>query len=287
MANSKSFLASVGATALVLSVGSGCATRPAEHDVEAPTPCAVTASPTILFVLSAAGEQTLRNGKTRATGFFLSEFYEAYRAVVDAGYDVAIATTDGRAPVVDPESLEGDYWEAHPTWKDEALALVSDDPRFATPLSLPDVRQRSNEYIGLVVPGGQGVMIDLVDDADLHALVVEYGASGRAVGLICHAPALLTRIPDRTNPFAGRTVTSVSGFEEFYIERFVMKGRALDRKIARQLGAKGYRHRRSFPGKPGAQRDGNLVTSQNPFSGDAFNTELLAVLAEQSDRRGC
>jgi hypothetical protein len=61
----------------------------------------------------------------------------------------------------------------------------------------------------------------------------------KAIGLICHAPALLVSIPKEENPFIGYQVNSVSGFEEFYIEKFVMKGKPQHRKIAKQLRKSG------------------------------------------------
>lgn len=256
------------------------ATLPPAH----PPNDASAVSGTVVFVLTTAGEQHLANGKTRQTGFFLGEFFDAYQAVTEAGYDAVLATPDGRPPIVDPESLKADYWQAHPDRRDAAIQFVEHDPRMLTPMPLANARARARDFDGVVVPGGQGVMIDLIDDADLQALVTMHGASGRAVGLICHAPALLSRLSADDNPFAGRIVTSVSGAEELYIETFVMHGRAQQRRIARQLGKNGLRHRARFPGKAFAVRDGNLVTSQNPFSGDAFGQHYVAALEQHASR---
>lgn len=41
----------------------------------------------------------------------------------------------------------------------------------------------------------------------------------------------------------------------------------------------GYRYEHAGPGRPFATRDGNLVTSQNPFSGEAFARLFLLALA--------
>ncbi|MBL4688184.1 MAG: DJ-1/PfpI family protein [Nannocystaceae bacterium] len=219
------------AGALVLGTSvAGCAAQ-GDTCTETAAPNATASPKPVLFVLSAASEQRLRNGKTRQTGFFLGEFYEPYRALRAAGYEVTIATPDGRPPVVDPESLETDYWE-HPDWLSDARRVLETHPGFAHPISLAQARRRSDTFDGVIVPGGQGVMIDLVNDADLHALVTEHGRAGRPVGLVCHAPAILARLPADDNPFQGRRVTSVSAAEEFYIERIVMHGKAEDRAIS-------------------------------------------------------
>lgn len=240
----------------------------------------------ILFVLSAAPEQRLRNGKVRKTGFFLGEFYEAHRALEKAGYQTVIATPEGKPPVVDPESLKPKYWEN----EGEALSavdFVKGDRRFAEPLSLEDVATQQVDYQGLVVPGGQGVMVDLLEDKRLHRLILEMAKRRRAIGLICHAPAILTRLPLAENPLAQRRVTSVSPFEEFFIETFVMGGEAEERKIGRSLEKLGYDYDSALPKANYAIRDGYLVTSQNPFSGNAFNDAFLPAVeaARYSKRR--
>ncbi|MFP2930870.1 type 1 glutamine amidotransferase domain-containing protein [Pyxidicoccus sp. 3LG] len=261
----------------------GCSTTPTRQVVFPPGALAAEELPSpgaVLMVLSAASEQTLADGSTRKTGVFLNEFYEPYRALVDAGYEVAIATPAGRPPVFDPESLEPSYWKKHPEALAEAQALVATHPGLRAPLQLSEVRARSDAFQAILVPGGQGVMVDLLHDADLHGLLMDFGATDRPVGLVCHAPALLSRLPREQSPFLGRRVTSVSGFEEWYIETFVMGERAQVREIGEQLDGAGYLHETAFPGRSRAVRDCNLVTSQNPFSGEDFNTLFLAALTD-------
>ena len=232
------------AALLLIAPGSSlaCASTPTRCRPAVPTASARPerkASGPVLFVLTAAGEQTLTNGKRRGTGFFLNELYEAHHAVQEAGFEVVFATVDGRPPVVDPESLREKYWRDHPEWLDEARAFVAASAGLARPLTLAAALADEARWSGVVVPGGQGVMIDLFENKDLAALLVRLGATGRPVGLICHAPALLTRLTRDENPFIGRAVTSVSGGEEFIIERFIMKGKARERGLQRQLEAQG------------------------------------------------
>jgi putative intracellular protease/amidase len=126
-------------------------------------------------------------------------------------------------------------------------------------------------------------MVDLLDDADLHALIRHFAERQKPVGLVCHAPALLSRVPV-PHAFEGRSVTSVSGLEEFYIETFVMGAGAKVRGIGDRLEDAGYEHDAGFPGSENALRDCNLVTSQNPFSTTAFSTLYLEALRDY--RRG-
>ncbi len=240
----------------------------------------------VLFVMTAADEQVLEDGAVRRSGYFLGEFYEAYRSVRAAGYEVKFASPRGKKPSIDPESLNGKYWKENPEWLAEAQSLAATHPGLEAPLSLDEALAQSDQFRALVIPGGQGVMVDLLVDRRAHELVLRMAADHRPVGLICHAPALLTRLP-KGNPLAGREVTSVSWTEELFIETFVMGARAKDRKIGHQLEDRGFRHRAAFPGSAHAVRDCNLVTSQNPFSGGEFNALFLAALADWDEGGHC
>ncbi|WP_437739043.1 type 1 glutamine amidotransferase domain-containing protein [Sorangium sp. So ce1504] len=258
------------------------AAAPRLHPVFPERPVAEKPRGKILFVLSAAREQTLADSSKRATGTFLGEFYEPYLALTGAGHEVVFATDGGGAPAIDPESLDERYW-GDGARRAQAQRFVERAPEVRAPLSLKAARAAADSFDGIVVPGGQGVMVDLLDNADLHALLAHFGGKHQPVGLICHAPAVLTRMR-QPHPLSGRTVTSVSSFEEFYIETFVMGADAQVRGIGEQLEDHGYEHEAAFPGSAYAQRDCNLVTSQNPFSTDRFSALYLEALADY--RRG-
>lgn len=266
---------------LALGLGSlGCANQRPRYLPQFPaTPARAPRDPgKVLFVLSAADQQILQNGKPRPTGNFLNELYEPYRALRNAGYAIVAATPGGRAPSLDPESLDAQYWTEHPQHRQAARALF-ESPLFAKPITLEAALALHREFQGMLVPGGQGLMVDLLNDARVHALLVQFAVSHRPLGMVCHAPALLMRIPAPPT-LRGRQVTSVSELEEFYIETFVMGGDARVRDIGDQLEAAGYQHTSAFPGRSHAVRDCNLVTSQNPFSGSEFTRLYLEALGD-------
>jgi putative intracellular protease/amidase len=276
--SSASWLAVLG-LALGLAA-SGCSDQKPRYRAKFPAVPATAPRPPgkVLFVLSAAAVQVLQNGKRRPTGNFLSELYEPYLALKAAGYEVVMATPEARPPSLDPESLDAKYWADHPQHRQAARDLFA-SPLLAKPMGLADALASHAEFQGMLVPGGQGLMVDLLDDARVHALLERFAVSDRPLGMICHAPALLMRLQSAP-ALRGRQVTSVSGFEEFYIETFVMGGNARVRNIGDQLEALGYTHTSAFPGRSHAVRDCNVVTSQNPFSGGAFTRLYLDALSD-------
>ena len=235
----------------------------------------------ILFVLSAADTLELNKGeKLRQTGVFLNEFYLAFKSVSEAGYTVDFATPNGIVATIDEESINDKYWENLLTVKDEALEFVKKDSLFNNPITLEKAIEKKTNYIGLIIPGGQGLMIDLKEDKNIPILLKYFAEESIPTGLICHAPSLILTIPKEENPYIGFKVNSVSPFEEFVIERFIMKGKPKNRKIAKQLKKIGLKYKQKLPKANYAVKDRNLVTSQNPFSGSAFNKLYLEALSE-------
>ncbi|WP_052430479.1 DJ-1/PfpI family protein [Sporocytophaga myxococcoides] len=241
----------------------------------------------ILFVMSAAKELPLKNGKTyNQTGVFLSEFYLAYKEVVDLGYGVDFATPGGIVSSIDKESYDLTYWKGKEGEIQEAKDFINSNPRFNRPLSLENALQNIHAYSGIIVPGGQGLMVDLIHDEKMSEILKGFSQNKKPIGLICHAPALILSIPKAENPFVGYKVNSVSGFEEFYIEKFVMKGKPYNRKIARQLKSLGLDYKHGKPKQNFAIKDRELVTSQNPFSNEAFIRLYIEALKEYRMKKG-
>ncbi len=235
----------------------------------------------ILFVMSATDTLQLNNGeKLRQTGVFLNEFYLAYKSVTEAGYTVDFATPNGIVATIDEESINVKYWKNNLDVKNEALTFIKTDSLFNSPKTLEKAVEKKSDYIGLIIPGGQGLMVDLKDDINIPILLKYFAKENKPTGLICHAPSLILTIPKEENPFLGFKVNSVSPFEEFVIERFIMKGKPKNRKIAKKLRKIGLKYRRKLPKANYAIKDRNLVTSQNPFSAKAFNKLYLEALTE-------
>ncbi|WP_406682797.1 DJ-1/PfpI family protein [Seonamhaeicola sp. MEBiC1930] len=236
---------------------------------------------TILFVMSAEDTLALNNNtKLRQTGVFLNEFYLAYKSVTEAGYKVKFATPSGIKATIDKESKNDTYWKNKLETKKEALKFIKANVEFHTPMTLEKAIATRDQYLGLIIPGGQGLMIDLLHDEHIPILLKHFAKNQKPTGLICHAPILISTIPKEENPYVGYKINSVSPLEEFVIEKFIMKGKPKSRKIAKTLKKLGLKYRNGFPKANFSIKDRNLVTSQNPYSNDAFNELFLKALLE-------
>jgi len=234
---------------------------------------------TILFIMSAEDTILLNNGsKTRQTGIFLNEFYLAYKSVTEAGYKVKFSTPHGVKATIDNESVKNKYWKNELKTKGEALKFIADNVEFQKPITLEEAIATKEQYDGLIIPGGQGLMVDLIYDKNIPILLQHFANKQKPIGLICHAPYLISTISKEENPFKGFKVNSVSPLEEFVNENFIMKGRPVNRKIAKKLKKLGLKYKSGFPKSNFSIKDRYLVTSQNPYSSNAFNKLYLKAL---------
>lgn len=235
----------------------------------------------VLFVMSEADTLLLDNGeKKRQTGVFLNEFYEPLKVLIEKGYEINYATPSGKKPTIDNESLEDKYWKKKQDLKNEAIAFWQNDKDFNSLKSLSDISSKLSNYVAIIIPGGQGLMVDLLNNKQIPEILNYFQKENKIIGLICHAPALITVYNQKDNPFFGYKVNSVSGIEEFFIENFIMKGKPEKRKISSMLEDNGLDYKGGFPGSSYALRDRNLITCQNPYSSEEFTKLLVEALSE-------
>lgn len=231
----------------------------------------VDASPRKILIFMSSADMLILNGERKySTGVFLNEFYLPYKNLKDQGFEIDFATLDGKSAPIDPESLKLKYWDNEKI-QQEAIDFTKLNIKFLNPKSIDSLVKAELEYSGIIIPGGQGLMVDLLGNEKVLKLISMFHTKKKSIGLICHAPAILTTYPKESNPFKGYRVNSVTGIEEWFIETFVMKGNPSVRKIASLLEESGLNYEKSLlPGRPFAVKDRNLVSSQNPFSGKEF-----------------
>ncbi|MEU4319180.1 type 1 glutamine amidotransferase domain-containing protein [Nocardia fluminea] len=226
----------------------------------------------ILFVLTGADHWTLADGTEHPTGYWAEEFTAPYEAFTGAGHTVTVATPNGVVPTVDraslaPEVNGGDDGAA------AVAAILADATALRSPLSLDKVDLA--DYDAVFYPGGHGPMQDLAADPVSGALLNNALASGKPLGVVCHAPAALLATADAgDSPFAGYRLTAFSNAEETQAG-FADKAKWLlqDRLVA--LGAD---YREGDPWGPHIEVDRNLYTGQNPASAGPLAAEMLTAL---------
>lgn len=219
----------------------------------------------VLFVVSAADHLTLADGSTKPTGFWAEELIAPHRAFANAGWDIVIATPGGRAPTVDQVSLDS-LGELQRAAQEDYLTAI--DLELSNPKPLEDIDEQDFDVV--FYPGGHGPMEDLAEDDTSAELIVARMAAGRALGLVCHAPAALLALDESQWPFTGFEMTALTDAEEG--DEMVA---GLKWTVESQLRSRGVKFTATDPFQPQIVVDRNLYTGQNPASSEPLAQRIL------------
>ncbi|MFQ6395946.1 type 1 glutamine amidotransferase domain-containing protein [Nocardia sp. KC 131] len=227
----------------------------------------------ILFVMTGVDYWTLADGTKHPTGYWAEEVVAPYKAFKEAGHTIVVATPGGVVPTVDRGSLAPEVNGG----TDGATAVgkvLEDATELRQPIRLEDVDL--TEYDAVYYPGGHGPMEDLAVNADSGALLDAVLASGKPLGIVCHAPAaLLATAAEGTSPFAGYRVTGFTNAEETQAgladkAKWLLQDRLVDLGVDFRAGE---------AWAPHIEVDRNLYTGQNPASSAPLAAELIKALS--------
>jgi len=193
------------------------------------------------------------------TGFWLEEFAAPYYAFVDAGAEVTLASPAGGQPPLDPNSDQPDA-QTDATRRFHADAQAQ--RRLAATHRLADID--GGQFDAVFYPGGHGPLWDLTGNPDSNRLIREFLESGRPVGAVCHASAVLTEVKASGGGYlvAGKRVTGFTNSEEAAVGLTDQVPFLLQDRLARR-GAQFF-HTDDFGAH--VEVDSRLVTGQNPAS---------------------
>lgn len=224
---------------------------------------------TILFILTSHSQIE----KTKQpTGVWLEELTTPYYSLVDAGYQVEIASINGGKAPLDPKSLGG---------TEQSVARYNQDKdlqgKLASTIDIKDIDL--NKYDGVFLPGGHGTMWDLPNNQKLANIVATSLEQNKPVAAVCHGPAGLVsaKYANGDSVVKGKNVAAFSNAEEVAVGLTEVVPFLLEDKL-KELGAK-YSSVDNF--KAHAVRDDNLITGQNPASSEQVAKLLIEAIKEK------
>lgn len=223
---------------------------------------------TILFVLTGHGEL----GDTGArTGVWLEELAAPYQLFDSAGFDILLATPEGKRAPLDPASLDEPWLLPAGHWllgRQDVIAGLQ------APLDLADIDPARIDAIFLV--GGTGTLWDFPGSAPLGDLATTLHAAGKPVAAICHGVVglMTARAADGSPLVAGRDITCFSNEEEALLGYETIVPLLAETALVEQ----GARFACALPFEPRVVEDGNLLTGQNPASALPLATAVLLRL---------
>jgi putative intracellular protease/amidase len=160
----------------------------------------------------------------------------------EAGYKLTFATPKGERPIALPPSYDTSYWDpplgTHVTTEFDAeqVKSIKDSPKLDNPINISEwiperpyfsaenfirewekyfktVKERHEEmeeYAGLLVVGGSGPIIDMVNNQRVHDIILGFFNQDKPIAAICYGVACLVfarDFNDRIPIIRGKHVT--------------------------------------------------------------------------------
>lgn len=213
-------------------------------------------------------------------GFWWAELTHPWLAFDEAGYEVTIASPKGGDLAgdgfSDPDDASG--YSEH----DLISRGFKASPRHAALLrGTPSIADLDpSGYDAVMIAGGQGPMVTMIDDEALHAFIARAWEAGKIVCVICHGTCVLLKVQLSNGDLLvrGRTWTGFANSEEDFADSFVGKPiqpfRIEDE--AARIEDTNFIVSKMFDRF--AIRDGNLITGQQQYSGAAAAALVIEAL---------
>jgi putative intracellular protease/amidase len=254
----------------------------------------------VLVIGSNATRIEMQGGGTGPTGQYLNETVVPMLALVDAGYDVLLATPSGQKPHIDEVSDAAEHFGGDKAAHLQAKAFFADDPSTTQGRTLRSVIDEGLEnYAGVFVPGGQAPVVDLMQDPDAGEILRHFHRHGQPTALLCHGPiatvaampkarecrsALIAGDPAKAAElaqgwqYAGYKMTVFSASEEKPIEETILHGKLYFNMVDALTTAGGNVVTGSVDFEPHVIVDRELITGQNPRSDHPLAAQLVKAL---------
>jgi putative intracellular protease/amidase len=224
----------------------------------------------ILMILTSHKEM---ENTDSTTGVWLGEFTDPYYKFIDAGYQVTLASPKGGTPPIDPMSkLTENITSSNRRFDDDEGVKAA----FHNTRTLGEIQVQ--DYDALFIPGGHGPLWDLATDEQCGKIILRFLQERKYVAAVCHGPAALIKAAElQPGLLQGKKITAFSNTEEAMAMRSKNVPYKLETRL-RDLGAD--YHAVLIPFTSQVEKDGLLITGQNPMSAGPAANALIKALQE-------
>ena len=253
----------------------------------------------ILVLGSNAAELDIHGGMAK-TGQYLNETVVPVWAVREAGFDVVLATPNGRQPHIDEVSRSAAHFAGDEVTFHRAEAFFAEDPSMNHVRTLQSVVDEGLEgYAGFFVPGGQAPVVDLMQNEYVGEILRHAHTHQKPTAMLCHGPiAVIAAMGDahafraalvagdnatagklaKGWQYAGYKMTIFSNTEEVWLEREILHGKMYFHVADALAIAGGDIRTGAADFEPHVIEDRELITGQNPRSDHLLGSKLVQAL---------
>ena len=254
----------------------------------------------VLVLGSNATRIEVKGGGTGPTGNYLNETVVPAMALIDAGYDLVLATPNGTKPHIDEASDSAAHFGGDKAAYSAAKAFWANDPAMNNVRTLNSVvGEGLDGYVGVFVPGGQAPVVDLMQDPDAGEILRHFHQHAKPTALLCHGPIALVSAMTHARefraaliagdeakakewaegwPYAGYKMTIFSASEEKWVENDILHAKMYFNMPYALKTAGGDVTTGSVDFQPKVVVDRELITGQNPKSDHPIAAKLIEAL---------
>ena len=110
-------------------------------------------------------------------------------ALIEAGYNLVLATPNGTKPHIDEAADSAVHFGGDQAAYSRAKGFWANDPAMNQVRTLRSVIDEGlDSYAGLFVPGGQAPAVDLMQDPDAGEILRHFYQHLKPTALLCHGP---------------------------------------------------------------------------------------------------
>jgi putative intracellular protease/amidase len=254
----------------------------------------------VLLIGSNATRIEVQGGGFGATGQYLNETVVPAMELIDAGYDVVLATPNGTKPHIDEASDSPQHFEGDEAAYAQARTFFDTHPSMTQVRTLRSVIEEGlDNYVGVFVPGGQAPVVDLMQYPDLGKILRHFHDKAKPTALLCHGPiAVVSAMPHAREfrsaliagdaakakecakgwQYAGYRMTVFSNTEEKVVEDHILHAKLYFNMVDALRIAGGDVTTTAVDFEPHVIEDRELITGQNPRSDHPIAAKFIAAL---------
>jgi putative intracellular protease/amidase len=166
----------------------------------------------VLVIGSNATRIELQGGGWAATGQYLNETVVPALALIEAGYDVVLATPDGTKPHIDKLSDSVGHFGGDEAALAQARRFWVENSAMNQVQSLREViADGLDDYAGLFFPGGHAPAVDLMQDAKVGTILRHFHKQAKPTALLCHGPVAVAAAMPHAREFRAALVAGDAG----------------------------------------------------------------------------
>jgi putative intracellular protease/amidase len=210
------------------------------------------------------------------TGVWLEELSAPYYVFKEAGIDVTLASPNGGQVPLDPKS--------------QSIILASrTSKRFLKDVEAMNFLSHSSmlsainaaDFDVVFLPGGHGLLWDLLDNKILKQLLETFDSSHKPIGAVCHGVAALVALQNDQGAYLvnGKQLTGCSNSEEesaglTSVVPFLLETKLLSLGALYSKGANYVSH---------VVADGHFITGQNPASSEDVAKQMVVMVKQHKE----